>query len=268
MAVRKAKNRPFRKVEPMIDIAGSAIPAMFAAGQATAQGMRTATRQAEGGATTLASRIYGQLRQEIIRGEVTPGARLNTRDLCRRFDTGLSPVREALSRLSTEGLVHQSDQRGFSAAPLSLGDLDELTRTRTTLNEAALRDSIRRGGAAWEEGVALACFRLSRVPRFLGEDEARNPDWDAAHRAFHQSLVAGCDSRWMEGFCDQLFDAFERYRNLSPFTQATRPRHQDEHRAIMEAAVARDAEAACALLRAHFELSEKLVRQHMTRGAA
>ncbi|MGX9962169.1 GntR family transcriptional regulator [Roseomonas sp. F4] len=230
--------------------------------------MATTARQAEGGATTLASRVYAQLRQEIIRGEVAPGARLHTRDLCKRFDTGLSPVREALSRLSTEGLVRQSDQRGFAAAPLSLADLDELTRTRTTLNEAALRDSIRRGGAAWEESVALACFRLSRTPRFVGPDAARNPDWDAAHRVFHQALVGGCDSRWMEGFCDQLFDAFERYRNLSPFTDRTRPQHQDEHRAIMEAAVARDAETACALLRAHFALSETLVRDHMARRDA
>ena len=253
----------------MIDIAEMPVAAMLGSPRYRQGRMATTTeQQAERGAMTLASRVYAQLRQDIIRGEVAPGARLHTRDLCKRFDTGLSPVREALSRLSSEGLVRQSDQRGFAAAPLSLADLDELTRTRATLNEAALRDSIRRGGVAWEEGVALACFRLSRVPRFLGDSGARNPDWDAAHRSFHQALIGGCDSHWMEGFCDQLFDAFERYRNLSPFSDQTRPGHQEEHHAIMEAAVARDAEAACGLLRAHFELSETLVRQHMARSGA
>jgi DNA-binding GntR family transcriptional regulator len=215
---------------------------------------------------TLASRIHAQLRQDIITGAVAPGARLHTRDLCRRFDTGLSPVREALSRLSSEKLVLQSDQRGFAAAPLTLADLDDLTRARSALNEAALREAVARGGTAWEEGLALAFFRLSRIARFAAE-ERRNPVWDAAHRDFHAALVEGCDSRWMTGFCAQLFDAFERYRNLSPFGRATRPDHLEEHRTIMEAALARDAEAACRLLRAHYVLSETLVRRHLAPGS-
>ncbi|WP_431282786.1 GntR family transcriptional regulator [Humitalea sp. 24SJ18S-53] len=216
------------------------------------------------GAATMATRIHAALREALIHGAIPPGARLHTRDIGKRYATGLSPVREALSRLSTEGLVRQSDQRGFTAAPLSLADLDELTRTRCWLNEAALREAIHRGDAAWEERVALAFFRLSRQPRFLGDaDAVRNPAWDDAHRDFHRSLIAGCDSHWMDGFCDQLFDAFERYRNLTPFNRVTRPNHLDEHRAIMEAAIARDGETAARLLRTHFERSETLVRQHM-----
>jgi GntR family carbon starvation induced transcriptional regulator len=213
---------------------------------------------------TLASAAYGRLRREIIAVEIPPGSRLHTRQLCARYDMGLSPIREALSRLSSEGLVRQSDQRGFVVTQLTGADLDALTRTRCWLNEIGLRESIAHGDDAWEEQVIVSFHRLSRVPRFL--DDARNPAWDAAHQTFHVALVAACRSPWLTGYCQQLFDAFERYRNLSAFTATARPGHVDEHRAIMEAAAGRDAGKACHLLRQHYELSAELVRKHLSLG--
>jgi DNA-binding GntR family transcriptional regulator len=216
---------------------------------------------AETKVATLASAAYGRLRREIIAVEIPPGSRLHTRQLCARYDMGLSPIREALSRLSSEGLVRQSDQRGFVVTQLTRDDLDALTRTRCWLNEIGLRESIAHGDDAWEEAVIVSFHRLSRVPRFI--DAARNPVWDAAHQTFHATLVAACRSPWLTGYCAQLFDAFERYRNLSAFTAAARPGHVDEHRAIMETAARRDADAACYLLRNHYELSATLVRKHL-----
>ena len=213
---------------------------------------------------TLASTAYGRLRREIIAVEIRPGSRLHTRQLCARYDMGLSPIREALSRLSSEGLVRQSDQRGFVVTPLTGADLDALTRTRSWLNERGLSESIAHGDDAREEHVIVSFHRLSRVPRFIGH--ARNPAWDAAHQTFHAALVVACRSPWLIGYCEQLFDAFERYRNLSAFTAAARPGHVDEHRAIMEAAIGRDAAKACHLLRQHFELSATLVRKQLSLG--
>jgi GntR family transcriptional regulator, carbon starvation induced regulator len=225
--------------------------------------MPSPTRPADNKAETLASAAYGRLRREIIAADIAPGSRLHTRQLCARYDMGLSPIREALSRLSSEGLVRQSDQRGFVVTPLTEADLDALTRTRCWLNETGLRESIAHGDSAWEEQVVVSYYRLSRVPRFSDGGDTRNPPWDAAHQAFHEALVAACRSPWLIGYCEQLFNAFERYRNLSAFTKAARPAHVDEHKAIMEAATARNAEAACQLLRQHFELSAKLVREHL-----
>jgi GntR family carbon starvation induced transcriptional regulator len=221
---------------------------------------------AESKVATLASAAYGRLRREIIAVEIAPGSRLHTRQLCARYDMGLSPIREALSRLSSEGLVRQSDQRGFVVTPLTEADLDALTRTRCWLNEVGLRESIAHGDDAWEESVVVGFHRLSRAPRFFGD--VRNQVWDAAHQSFHAALVAACRSPWLIGYCGQLFDAFERYRNLSAFTAAARPGHGDEHKAIMEAAVGRDADAACRLLRQHYELSATLVRKHLAFSGA
>jgi DNA-binding GntR family transcriptional regulator len=69
----------------------------------------------------MASIVYERLRREIITVAVPPGERLHIRSLCDRFKVGLSRMREALSRLSSEGLVVQCDHRGFSAAPISEG---------------------------------------------------------------------------------------------------------------------------------------------------
>ncbi len=211
---------------------------------------------------TLTSAVFDALRRAIIAGEFGPGEKLRVRQLAERFGTGLSPVREALNRLLHEGLVQQSDLRGFSVAPATEADLDELTKARLWANEKALRESIAHGGAAWEENVLVAYHRLSRIEaRLEGSQPDIDPAWDAAHAAFHLQLIDACGSRWLTGFCTQLFGLADRYRHLSRTApQAGARRRNDEHRMIMEAAVARDADKASHLLNEHFLTTARLSR--------
>jgi DNA-binding GntR family transcriptional regulator len=204
--------------------------------------------------TTLASDITEELRRDIISGSLAPGGKIRLREVAERFGVGMSPVREALNRLSRDRLVNQSDLRGFRVAPISESELDELMRARCWLNETGLRESIRRGDAAWEEAVVLAFHRLSRVPdRIASSPITANPEWDAAHRVFHRSLLEACGSRWIVDFCDQLFDVADIYRHVSRAAREAQAREPtDEHRAIMEATVARDADKAVDLLNRHF----------------
>jgi len=211
---------------------------------------------------TLASAVYDRLRQEIITVAIAPGEKLHIRSLCDRFGVGLSPIREALSRLSSEGLVSQSDHRGFAVAGLSEEDLVDLTRARCWVNELAIRNSIANGDAAWEESVVLAFHRLSRTPRFeTGSENARSPAWEIAHRNFHSSLIAASGSRRLEQYCEHLFDSSERYRHVGRKAGIKGENREQEHRALMEAVVARDAEAAAKLIKAHFEHTAELVRK-------
>jgi len=211
---------------------------------------------------TLASLVYDRLRQDIITVAIEPGEKLHIRSLCERFDVGLSPVREALSRLSTEGLVAQSDHCGFAAKPVSEDDLVDLTRARCWLNELAIRKSIAGGDAAWEETVVLSFHRLSRTPRFeAGNERERSPAWETAHRNFHSSLIAASGSRRLEQYCEHLFDGSERYRHVGRKAGIKGTNREKEHRALMEAVVARDADAAARLITAHFERTAELVRQ-------
>jgi GntR family carbon starvation induced transcriptional regulator len=217
---------------------------------------RTKAVKADGSgeASTLASQAYSRLRQDLIEARFAPGEKLRVRSLCKLYDIGLSPMREALNRASRDGLLRQTDLRGFSTAPLSEADLAELTKTRCWLNEIALRRSIEEGDGGWEESVVLAHYRLTRTPRHRPHlDEPRNPEWEKAHRAFHSSLICACGSRRLIDYCEQLFDNATRYRFLWSNPGANQERGGDEaHRRLMEATTARNADEAVRQLNEHF----------------
>jgi GntR family carbon starvation induced transcriptional regulator len=210
--------------------------------------------------STRATSIYAALRESIIRAEIAPGTKINIREICERFGAGLSPVREALSKLSTEGFVTHSDQRGFSVASLDLGGLEQLVRARCWVNETGLRQSIARGDAAWEDGLALAFNRMNRIQRLNDEPYARTPEWAQAHMAFHRALISGSGSSWITRFCDELFEAAERYRFAARHTERARTDVASEHEGIFMAAIRGDADEAVRLLNAHLETTANLVR--------
>lgn len=205
--------------------------------------------------TTLASAVYERLRRDIVSAVLLPGERLGMDALRSRYEVGGSPLREALNRLVSEGLVTQEDQKGFRVAPVSVQELRELTHTRQLINEIALRESMRNGDAAWEEGVVVAYHRLARVP---GE-QGKTPESERLHREFHRALIVGCGSRLILQMTQQLFDQAKRYQMLS-ISRGAPPRDGNkEHRLIMEAVLARDIERAVKLANDHIGLTEKIV---------
>ncbi len=210
---------------------------------------------------TRASSIYLLLRDDILGGSLLPGAKLNIRDLSNTYSSGLSPVREALNRLSAEGLVLQEDNRGFKVQPVSVPELIDLTQARCWVNEIGVRESIEKGDTEWEEAVILSCHRLKRIPRFLPDDETvPNPKWAVVHKDFHQSLISACGSNWMIDTCSRLFDAAERYRNLARGAGVSRSDPRDEHQEIMSAAVDRKTDLVIELLNSHFQRTAQLVQ--------
>jgi DNA-binding GntR family transcriptional regulator len=217
----------------------------------------------EAPAGTLASTVYQNLRRDIVRGVLLPGEKLRIEVVRERYNNiGASPVREALNRLSTEGLVTYQDQRGFAVAPISRSEIEELTRTRCLLNEILLRESIGRGDAAWEEQIVLAHHRLSRTAEFLA-DGTVNPEHEGRHRNFHASLVAACGSRWLLEFSGKLFELSERCRNLSVRGALTEQRDvAAEHAQIAQAVLDRDIAAAVRLSNEHVGRTAEFVLSH------
>jgi GntR family transcriptional regulator, carbon starvation induced regulator len=207
------------------------------------------------GSATRASHVYALLRRDIVHNQLKAGEKLRVENLAERYRVGATPVREALNRLSAEGLVSQQDQRGFRVSPISKNDLLELTRTRCWVTEIVMREAIAHGGEAWEEGIFLAFRRLSRTPNLLpGDTPALNPAWEQQHHLFHDSLVAACPSRMLLDFYDRMFEAADRYRNLATGRRGVSGRDvQEEHRAIMEATIGRRTEDAIRLLNEHTE---------------
>ena len=213
------------------------------------------------GIATRATNLYDQLRADLLAGELEPGSKLAIEALAEHYATSATPLREALNRLVSDGLVERREQRGFVVAGISEQDLAEITKTRCWLEERALRESIAARTTAWEEALVLAHHRLARTPRSLSEKQFQdNPAWEPVHRAFHRALISGCGSRWLLSFCDQLADQHHRYRRLSAPRAFLKRGVKSEHLQLMEAAIEGRADDAVALLRTHFERTAKIIR--------
>jgi DNA-binding GntR family transcriptional regulator len=129
------------------------------------------------------------------------------------------------------------------------------------LVEVAMREAVMNGDAGWEERVLLSYHRLGKVPRYLSlEPRVPNPAFDDPHREFHSALISGCGSQWVVSMCARLFDHAERYRNLSRQIKVA-PR-EDEHKKIVDAALARRMEEAVALSKRHVEITAEIILQH------
>ncbi len=138
--------------------------------------------------TSMTSRAYAQMKLDIISGRLAPGAKLKIETLRQDYNVGTSPIREALSLLTSDHFVERIDQRGFRVSNVSGDEFDELLRTRCWLEERALRESIARGSTAWEEKVVIANYRLSRIPRSQSDDHfVANEQWEIAHKDFHMA---------------------------------------------------------------------------------
>ncbi len=211
---------------------------------------------------TRASAVYEQLRDDITRGLLEPGSKLRVGAISERYGVGASPLREALSRLSAEGLVARTDQRGFSVAALNWDELPVLTRNRVQLESLALAESIEHRDAAWEDQLALLVHRLSRTPRSLAADHyVPNPDWEALHRDFHRSLLARCPSRWLRAFCDSLADEAYRFRQLAAGRVFSSRNEHAEHVAIFDAAIHGRTDEALRGLTEHYTRTAQVVAQ-------
>lgn len=218
------------------------------------------TQMPTGNPETLASIVYQKLLEDILKGNLEPGRKLRLHALKTQYDIGNSPLREALNRLSVNGMVTREENKGFRVSSASLEELMELVRTRCWLEEIALRESIRNGDKEWEEKIVLAYHRLSRAPRPFDEESFNtNPEWEEFHHQYHLALISSCNSSLLLGYCAQLHEQALRYRNLTDVV-AYRDRHEhDEHKAIRDAALDRDADRATELLIAHFQVTGNIV---------
>ncbi len=205
---------------------------------------------------TLAERALRLLRDDILNGKLAPETRLRINLLQKRYGIGLSPLREALLRLLSEGLVIAEGQRGFMVAPVSLAELQDLSRARACLDIAALTQSMALGDADWEAQVISANHLLSRTPLPVDANDVQAAKlWEERHRAYHRALIAGCGSSWLLRLHAQLADHSERYRTIRILhhrEKASQVRDvMAEHDAITGAVLNRDVALATELMNRH-----------------
>jgi GntR family carbon starvation induced transcriptional regulator len=198
-------------------------------------------------------KAYWLLRQEILSSRLAPGEKLRIQHLTSTFGYGASAIREALSRLLSDGLVDSESQRGFWVSQISHQDLRDITEARKLIEVEALRQAITHGDIAWEARVVAARYALERLEVSLTKKSADAVvTWENANRDFHLELISACPTRRLLHFTEQLYDQSLRYRYRTTLRRPfPRSGLSNDHNKIVEATLKRDATQACKLLLLH-----------------
>lgn len=214
-------------------------------------------------ARTMTDYVYGQLREDIIQGRLAPDTRLKIAPLSSAYNVGATPLREALSRLSSDGFVITEGQRGFRVSPISPEDLDDVTELRVMVELKALRNSLQHGKEDWESRVVSTYYQLGKIEEL--DLSTHMAIWEQRNHDFHWALISACTSKWLLHFYNILYDQHKRYRNIS-MSIATNLGKRDvhaEHQRIYEAALARDADKLCQETEIHIRQTAEINKQRL-----
>lgn len=190
--------------------------------------------------------IHDRIRAAILRGEIAPGDEVSQVRLARHLGVSRTPLREALRMLVHEGLLEGQAGRQMRVAGFSVQDMEQLYVQRIALETMAIRITIPR-----LTGAELDLMRThhDRMREHANQDDYEA--WEVRHRALHELFVAGAGTRTV-ALIRQLSDHAARYRRLYT-TQASGAyaAGSAEHRTIVDACAANDADCAAQALAKH-----------------
>ncbi|MBX5441753.1 MAG: GntR family transcriptional regulator [Solirubrobacteraceae bacterium] len=190
--------------------------------------------------------VHDRLRSAILRGEFAPGEELQQVPLAERLGVSRTPLREAFRLLQREGLLEASPNRSYRVTAFSAEDLEELYVTFLPLQALAIRLTIPR---LTSEDIAAMHGDLAQMDHFASNHDVEA--WERPHREFHRRLVQHAGRRVVE-LLDQLSDHAGRYRRV--YLEGTSYGFDAaavEHREILDAVAAGDADQAAARLAHH-----------------
>ena len=216
-------------------------------------------------ARTLIEGAYVRLRDDIVEGRLAPGAKLRIAHLKSSYCVGAGTLREAITRLASDALIISEGQRGFWVAPISIQDLEDLTRLRMHIEIEALRQSIRAAAPQWRDQVRVAYQQMSAVEQPIKPDQRKQ--WDALNTQFHEALVSGFNSPWTLRVLRILSRQSERYRYLAIHLPNTGRDVHAEHALIFEAAMAGAESRAALALEMHIRATPDLIARACGDGA-
>jgi len=192
--------------------------------------------------------VLAELRRAIVSGQLRPGEQVLQDALAERFGVSRVPLREALKILEGEGQVVYQPHRGYFVAELDVDDLREVYRMRDLLESEAVRVAVPR----------LTAEDLQRLTEAADDVDRADASGDlvamtGANRRFHFTLIEAAGMPRLARLVRILWDATDAYRSLYYAEQANRASVHEEHRAVVDAVRAGDAELAVVLLRTHRE---------------
>ncbi len=222
--------------------------------------MTTATAQTP----TRADEAFDCLQTAIVKGELMPGEKIGEVDLCERFNLTRGPVREALGRLESRGLLIRRPHAGVRVVSVSAAELLELYHIREVMEGLAARQAAER---MTDQEIRDLQATLDSHETMI--DEARGQEYYQAEGDydFHHRIATGSrNAKLAQMLLGDLYYMVRMYRyRLS--TSSGRPhRALGEHRRIVEAIAQRDGELAEFLMKRHINAARQNIERKIERG--
>jgi DNA-binding GntR family transcriptional regulator len=195
---------------------------------------------------------YMRLREGILGGDFEPGTVLHQPTIAKTIGISTTPLREAMRRLMSEGLVELDAHRNARVSPLTAEEARDLLEVRRSL------DPLAAGLAA--ERRTKDDIRIIREAVSDLQPLRANPTVDelVAHRRFHAAVYTASHNDLLVGTLDALWDKADRYRRLgleSAQSQQDRDQKAREHNDLVDAVVRGDTSGAAAIMSGHIETS-------------
>lgn len=203
-----------------------------------------------------------RLKMSILEGELRPGDRLVPGVLGEAWGISQTPMREAFQRLAATGLIELVDQKGARVTAISPDDCADLFGLRSVLEAQALTSSLAEADSAWQRDLNESYDTLSDVLTDAYTEDADSLDrFDRAHRAFHLALIGAAPGHWLKHVIELLMDNSLRYRVTTLNRRGTAAALLDEHKAMLDAAMAGDAELLARLNHEHLWKTVEVTRE-------
>lgn len=213
---------------------------MPAASEIAATAPRTLARRA------LYEDVAERLRQQIFARELEPGSWIDEQKLCAEYGISRTPLREALKVLAVEGLVTMKLRRGAYVTEMSREDVAQVYHLLALLESDAAGEVARQASDAQLQALDALHQRLEKQQR-------QRDAFFAANERFHLGLLEIAGNRWRTQIVTDLRKVMKLNRHHSLFKRGRIAESLQEHRALMQALHARDADRATRLMRAHFD---------------
>ncbi len=196
---------------------------------------------------SIVDRVYAELKAMTVRYVLKPGERINEGEIARQLGVSRTPLREALNRLNTEGMLTFSPGRGFYCRELNAQEVFELYELRKALEVAAVRLAVERASDVDIEAL------ISFLDRDCADPENRDVG-ELVHQdeIFHERLIGLAGNREMRRILENVNSRIHFVRWID-MDRGNRPHTRAEHRRLAAALKARDVAECVATLERHIE---------------
>jgi len=208
---------------------------------------------------SLADQAYHLLKNDIITCEFPPGEQIAQGTLTERYQIGITPIREALQRLSLEGFVQSIPRLGYIVTPITFSDVHEMYELRTIAEVAAVRlAALRAPQDALEKLIAGSDFS------YVYQDIESYKDFLGHNREFHIAIARLAGNQRLVDLISNLLDELTRLFHLGLGIRDSAAEMHDTHTALAGAIRERDPDRAEQIVRSEIEMSKNRVLEALT----